>query len=400
MNRILFVSEEHEAAPLRDALRKHVGQWQMSFVSSSAEAIAALAAGPWDVVVADVIASQLDGLALLARVRDERPETARIVLSPPAAPDVLMRALPVAHQFVAMPCEAVQLWKLIERTCCLNGLVGNAAIRRLLGGLERLPSVPRSYVALTQAMAREEQVSLGEIVAIVEKDTAMAAKLVQLVNSAFFGRSRRISSIPVALSFLGLERLRALALGTHVFGMLTEAQTRACGLERLQERSMLTAQLARCFLSATGRAEEGFTAGLLQNVGKLVLAVCLQDRYQDVVDEARRRRVPVQAMEREHFDVSHAEVGACLLSHWGLPVTIVEAVAFHHEPGSVLHDETALVDAVHVADALVEQVLERSEPESRELVLDPVVMSREGMEERVRAWRAKATEAFPAGMPA
>lgn len=353
----------------------------------------------YDVVIAEVSRERSRGLDVLDRAKIEHPETARIVLSEPMERDQLARALEVAHQCIAKPCEADSLWKVIERTTCLHGLMRNRVVSGLLGGLDRLPSVPRSYIALTEAVGRPD-VNLSEIVAIVETDTAMATKVLQLVNSAYFGRPRRISSIPVTVSLLGLERLRALALSTHVFGMIGDAESRACGLERLQERSLMTAQLARRFLSGSGRAEEGFTVGLLQDVGKLLLAVSLRDRYRDVHEEACRRQTPIESLEREEFGVSHAVVGACLLSLWGLPVTIIEAVAFHHAPSGVLHDDTALVDAVHVADAMAQAITQgEGAPATCALVLDPILLSRDGMEEKILAWRRVAAEEYPAMSP-
>ena len=391
MNRILFVGDASEAGPLRDSLQGYADRWHMSFASTATEVVEVLAGHPFDVVVADLQAADTDGIALLGQVKAQHPCAARIGLSQPAGSDAVMRALPVAHQLVGKPVDSQQLWRVVERTCCLNGLMDNGAIRGLLGGLDRLPSVPRSYVALTQAMARDD-VSTAQIAAIVEKDAAMSSKVLQLINSAFFGRARRISSISVTVSYLGLDCLKALALGAHVFGMLGDAESRAYGLEALQERSLATAQLARRFLSTSGRAEEGFTAGLLQNIGRLVLAVCLKERYQEVVERARRGGAPIAEVERETLRVSHAEVGAYLLNLWGLPATIVEAVAFHHAPGGVLHDDTDLVDAVHVADALVDQAMDRADGAADELALDPIVVARDGTGETLRQWRAIAAE--------
>lgn len=392
MNGVLFISEDLASAALRDGMRHCPGRWNLK-LAANGQARAALAEDAYDVVIVETSADPSQGIELLARVKAERPETARIVLSDPLEPDMLPRALEVAHQCVAKPCDPIQFWKLIERTTCLYGLMHNQAIRGLLGGLDRLPSVPRSYVALTRAMERAEP-SLGEVVAIVERDSAMATKVLQLVNSAYFGRPRRISSIPVTVSLLGLERLRALALGTHVFGMLSQEQSCAFGLDRLQERSLITAQLARRLLSGSGRGDEGFTVGLLQDIGKLLLAVCLKDRYREVCEEALRRAVPVEDVEKQQFGVSNAVVGACLLSTWGLPVTIVEAVAFHGSPSDVLHDDTALVDAVHVAGALAGVLLKGGDPMACDLELDPILWTRDGMREKVQAWRAIAAQEF------
>lgn len=391
MNRALFISADPASADWQDAVRRCAGPRQVTFESGAAPALTALAADGYDVVIAEVSPGASGGLDVLAQVKAAHPECARIALSGPIGPDLLPRVLEVAHQCVSKPVEPEAMWKVVERTCLLYGLMSHRAIRAVLGGVDRLPSVPRSYTALTQAMARPE-VSLGEVAAIVERDTAMATKVLQLVNSAFFCRPRRITSIPVTVSLLGLERLKALALSTHVFGMLSETDSRAYGLERLQDRSLLTAELGRRFLSGSRWADEGFTVGLLQDVGKLLFAVCLKERYRDVVEQARRRQRPVEVVERERFDVSHAVVGACMLSVWGLPISIIEAVAFRHAPSGVLHGETALVDAVHVADALADAILERRGIEPDRLELDPMLRSRDGMERKIADWCALATK--------
>lgn len=391
MNRVLFVSAAHASADAQAAVRRGAGRWHVAFAADSLQAFAALDENPCEAVIADMAPGQVDGLAVLARVKTQYPEAARIALGARIGSDLLPQVLDVAHQCVASPGDPDQLWKVVDRACFLNGLMRDRAIRALLGGLDRLPSLPRSYAALTQAIAREEA-SLAEVASIVERDTAMAAKLLQLVNSAFFCRPRRITSIPVAVSLLGLERLKALALGTHVFGMLGEAESRACGLDRMQDRALLTAHLAQRFLADTRYTDEAFTVGLLQDVGRMVLAVCLKDRYRDVVEQARRRQRPVEVVERELFDVSHAVVGACMLTVWGLPVSIVEAVAFRHAPSGVLHGETSLVEAVHVADALADAIERGNAPVPAALVLDPLLMLRDGMAEKVGRWCARAAD--------
>lgn len=395
MHSVLFFSEDPASAASQDAVRRCAGRWHLRFATSGAEAMSAMAESACDVVIAELSPDRAAGLDVLAQIKAERPEAVRIALSGPIDPGLLQRALSVAHQCVAKPCEPDHFWRVVERTCCLHGLMSNRAIRGLLGGLDRLPSVPQSYVALTDAMARPD-VELGEIVAIVERDTAMASKVLQLVNSAFFGRPRRISSIPVTVSLLGFERMKALALGTHVFGMLSDADSRLYGIDRLQERSLLTAQLARRFLSGDRRADEAFTVGLLLDIGQLLLAVCLKDRYRDVVEQARQRQTTVDAIERERFEVSHAVVGACMLSVWGLPASIIEAVAFHHVPSGVLHGDTLLVDAVHVADAMADPILQGRIPDPGALVIDPNLAARAEMRKKIPAWCALAAQELPA----
>lgn len=396
MNAVLFVSDARSMGVWRDRLRGCEPRWHIRYASDVAAAEAIVAAGMFDVVISALQEHEADGLALLGRIQTRSPRTARIVLRPGTTHDATVQELPMAQQVLSSFCEPTELWSVVERTCCLNGLVENPLIRELVGGLDRLPSVPRSYLALSQAMSRAE-VRIEEIVAIVEQDSAMALKLLQLVNSAFFGRARKITSLSQAVSYLGLDVLRALALSAQVFGMLGGCSLQAYGLEQLQERSMQTAYLARRFLAARGMAEEGFTAGLLQDVGRLVLAVGLKDRYREVIDQARQQQQSPREAEQEAFGVTHAEVGAYLMSLWGLPAELIEAIAFHHNPGGVLHEQTELLDAIHVADAEVEAHYEREA--CVQPVLDPVLLARPGMADTLLRWHAIAAQQFSGARP-
>lgn len=393
MNAVLFVSDTPGLGVWRERLRVYEPRWQIRYAASVADAEAVVGTGAFDVVISALQQDEAEGLALLDRLQTKSPRTARIVIQPR---DTTRLQRPMAQQVLGPFCEPTELWSVVERTCCMNGLLDNPTIRDLVGGLDHLPSVPRSYLALSQAMARAD-VSLEEIVAIVEQDSAMAIKLLQLANSAFFGRARKTTSLSHAVAYLGLDVLRALALSAQVFGMLEGESPQAYGLDQLQDRSMLTAYLARRFLAASGLAEEGFTAGLLQDVGRLVLTVCLKDRYRQVIDQARQQQESLRDAEQASFGVTHAEVGAYLMSLWGLPVELIEAIAFHHNPGAVLHEDTELVDAIHVADAEVETFIERrgrAQP-----ALDPLLFDRPGMADKLVLWHAVAAQQFAGARP-
>lgn len=391
MNAVLFVSDSPALGVWRERLRVYEPRWQIRYAASVADAEAVVGTGAFDVVISALQQGEAEGLALLDRIQTESPRTARIVIQPGMTQDAARPSRPMAQQVLGPFCEPTELWSVVERTCCMNGLLENPTIRDLVGGLDRLPSVPRSYLALSRAMERAD-VSLEEIVAIVEQDSAMALKLLQLANSAFFGRARKTTSLSQAVAYLGLDVLRALALSAQAFGMLEGESLQAYGLEQLQDRSVLTAYLARRFLAARGLAELGFTAGLLQDVGRLVLTVCLKDRYREVIDRARRQQESLRDAEQAAFGVTHAEVGGYLMSLWGLPAELIEAIAFHHKPDGVLHDDTALVDAIHVADAEVEGFVEhhgRAQP-----AVDPVLLERPGMADTLVLWHAMAAQQF------
>jgi HD-like signal output (HDOD) protein len=353
--RILFVDDEVSALEsLRSLLRRQRRTWDLVFTPGADEALAALDGAAFDVVVSDMQMSGTDGATLLREVQRRQPGCARIVLSGHSDPRARQRALPVAHQFLSKPCDAEQLRMIIDRTCNLQALLADDTIRHTIGRLDRLPSVPQTYLALTEAL-EDPTCGLADLAEIVEQDPAMSAKVLQLVNSAFFGLPRQLSSIRQAVMYLGAAQLKGLALTAGVFAAAGNFELEDFSLQDLQRTSIRTARLARRFLLDAERAEAAFTAGIVHDLGQLVLALGLPSAYAGVHRAAAAIGQPVHHVEAEVFGTSHAEIGAYLLGVWGLPFSIVEAVAHHHRPAQVVEGPRDVLAAVHIADILVDR---------------------------------------------
>jgi HD-like signal output (HDOD) protein len=265
----------------------------------------------------------------------------------------VVRALPVAHQFLSKPCDGDQLRHAIDRTCGLQQLLRGELIRQTAGRLDRLPSAADAYWALTRALG-DPNVSLAGVAAIVERDPAMSAKVLQLVNSAGFGLPRRVTSIFEAVQFVGTNTIKGLVLTAQVFSLANRVSVAGLSVSRLQEHSLLTARVAKRLVGRRDIAEDAFAAGLLHDIGQLVLALEVPSRYAAILADARNRDLPVHEVEYGVIGVSHAEVGAYLLGVWGLPFAVVEAVAYHHRPSPVAEGDRDLLAVTHVAEALVE----------------------------------------------
>jgi putative nucleotidyltransferase with HDIG domain len=351
--RILFVDDEAQVlGGLQDLLRKQRRNWEMVFALGGDVALEELRKAPFDVVVSDMRMPGMDGAELLRRVQQEYPIVARIVLSGYAERDAMVRALPVAHQFLSKPCDAEELRVVIDRACGLQALLHDAATRKLVGKLDKLPSVPQCYLELTRAVTNPEG-GLGVVANIVERDPAMSAKVLQLVNSGYFGLGQRVTSVQRAVIYLGIDLIQGLALTAEVFSTIAVPTVEGFSLDQVQEHSFLTARLAKRLVSDPKRAEEAFAAAIVHDIGKMILALVLPERYAEVIAVARSRNVPTFEVEAELLGVTHAEVGAYLLGAWGLPMSIVEAVAYHHAPRRLCATAKDVLAAVHVADALV-----------------------------------------------
>lgn len=353
MKSILFVDDEQQILDgLRDLLRKQRKQWSMVFALGGQAALDELAKRPFDVVVSDMRMPGIDGAALLTHVKELYPASARIILSGHAERDSIVRALPVAHQFLNKPCDATLLRVVVERACELQRLLQNENIRCLIGKLDKLPSVPHTYWELTRLAARPD-VALEDLAAVVERDPAMTVKVLQLVNSGYFGMPQKLSSVRQAVSYLGTDLLKALALSVHAFGTLSPKAPRDFSLENLQRHAVQAARMVKRMVPDPKRAGEAFTAALVHDIGRIILAVGVPDLLDEALRQERKSGKPSHLVERELLGVCHAEVGAYLLGVWGLPLPIVEAVAYHHSPSMASEGTADALALVHIADALL-----------------------------------------------
>jgi HD-like signal output (HDOD) protein/CheY-like chemotaxis protein len=395
LRRILFVDDEQNVLDgLRNLLRKQRREWDMVFSLGAEAALAEMGKGaPFDVLVSDMRMPGMDGVALLRRVKETHPGVARIVLSGHAERNAVLASLPVAHQYLSKPCDAETLRVVIERVCKLQSLMTDDNVKRVVGKLDKLPSVPRTYWELTRA-AGDPKIGIADLAKIVEQDAAMSVKVLQLVNSAYFGLAQQVASIGTAVSYLGVELLKGLALSAHVFSAMELPPIKGFSMDDLQKFSLLTAKLARRFLGDKKRAEEAFTAALVHDIGTMIIAVGFPQMFQEIAAESAATGRPVHTLEKERIGVTHADVGAYLQGVWGLPFPIVEAVAFHHNPSLVTEGACDVLAALHVADALVDTACNPRAGSNVDSDLDLSFLARTGFAAQLPRWREIGVEEF------
>lgn len=349
MKRILFVDDDPSVlASLENRLYKFRRQWEMSFASGGEAALAELERAEVDVIVSDMRMPGMDGTELLRRVRQQYPTVARIILSGHVENDGILPTLEVAHQFLSKPVEGEVLQAAIARACELQSLLADEKLRGVVGRLDRLPSIPAVYWELSQCVCQSD-CSTADLAHIVEQDPAICAKILQIVNSAYFGLPHAMTSVQQATTYLGVELLKALVLTAHVFAPLAVSPVEGVSPDMVQRRSLLTARLAKALLPDPKLAEGAFTAGMLHDLGTLILVLGMPEAYARVLETARTTGVMQHLVEKEQLQVTHAEVGAYLLGIWGLPLRIVEAVALHHTPSRIADGPFEVLAALHVA---------------------------------------------------
>ena len=389
--RILFVDDDRLLLDgLRDALRPYRRQWAMSFVTSGEEALATLDDAAPDVVISDLRMPGLDGARLLEMIGERSPSTVRIVLSGHADVSMVARAAATAHRLIPKPCETSELALVIERSCALHRIITCVELDRRASGASALPSVPRVYAQLT-AVLSTGSAGAREVAGVIEHDIAMAAKVLQLANSAYFGRRSPITDITRAVAYLGTDTLRALVLHaetTREFRI--DPPIPGFDLERVHRHSARVARLASELLTELGGTGEAFTAGLLHDVGLLVLAARDPSGLMATLASAREQGRPIHDVERAEHGVTHAEIGAHLLALWGIPHAIAEAVAGHHD-SRWLRLPFDTVAAVQLANTLITAVEAEQLPGSLPAPdLDLDFIERAGLMDRVPRWRELA----------
>lgn len=335
MKHILFVDDDPNLlSGIRRVIRKRAHDWTGHFAGSGLDALALMREHKIDVVVTDMRMPRMDGSALLRVVSERYPNTVRIVLSGHQELEAALRAVPIAHQFLVKPCEPERLCGTIDRACALKDLLADERLGSVVSGVSNLPSVPKLYQRLCRVLGSGDA-SLDEVGTLIEQDPSMALKVLQLVNSAFFGLPRRLANVRDATAMLGTAMLKNLVLGIEVFSAFPV--TNGFCIEAYQRKALQVGTLAMRMFETKSEREDAFTAGMLHDVGRLIIATYLPEELAKVDALVSERQIAEHAAEQHVLGVSHAEVGAYLLGLWGLPYTMVEATACHHQaspPGS------------------------------------------------------------------
>lgn len=396
--RILFVDDEPTVlAALQRALQPLHTEWDMSFATSGAEALAQMAESPSDVIVTDMRMPGMNGAQLLCEVLKRFPKTARFILSDSADQEFALQCAAAAHQFLSKPCDAATLKSVIGRALKLQHWMATEPTKILVSRLTVLPSLPSLYYEIIDAL-RDPETSLETIGQLVSRDAAMTAKLLQLGNSAYFGSAGRVATATEAALLLGLELVKSLALWTHIFAHYQVKELTNFSIQALSTHCLSTGIIARGIAAAERApqrvADDAMTAGLLHDVGKLALAANLPEDYDRVLARAQREPLSLCEAERAEFGASHAEVGAHLLGLWGLPAAIVEATAFHHSPGLADSAEFSPLTAVHVANVLEQE--RRGSAARTSAQLDLEYLTKLKLQGRLEAWRNFAAWFNPA----
>jgi len=349
--KILFVDDEPRVL---EGLERSLDvlnddDWQLEFVDSGVAAITKLGSSEFDAIVTDMRMPGIDGATVLERATEIAPRAARIVLSAEMKDESATRALAHAHQILGKPCKPELMMEVLRSSTRFRALLEGDGLRQAVIAIDRLPAIPTTYREIEAELARPS-VSPHTLARIVAADPGLTARMVQVANSPYFGGGRRIDDLRQVIARLGVQMISALSLAA-VFDR-QDADSQELDLREIADRALRTAAIA----GRLGGRDSGhaYLAGMLADVGRIVLAITRPDQFDRATESAREEGADALEIERTVCGVGHADVGAYLLALWGLPGGVVDAVAQHHCELAALLARSAppLVIATAVASSL------------------------------------------------
>lgn len=320
---ILFVDDEPDLlAGLRTSLRKLRKSCKFHFAGGGTEALAILAEHHIDVVVSDMRMPGMNGVELLTEVRANYPNIVRCILSGEAERELVIRAIPVTHRWLTKPCDRDELVAALTDAVRHRALLASQDLGAAMGGAAFIPSPPRLYSTLRGLLA-DDQVTIDSVAELVGQDPAISAKLLQWANSAFSSSGQPVTDLKTAVVRVGLSTITTLVVAAEVIGTFEE-QTLIPGLdaETFETHVGLVSELA-ARLSPQETATDAHLGGLFSGVGLLLEASHLPERIAAGYQLAVAEGISLLEAERRLNDVAHPQLGAYLLSIWGLPTELV-----------------------------------------------------------------------------
>lgn len=372
--RLLFVDDDSSLLDgLRRVFRAERGRWETAYASSGDEALSLLQIASFDVVVSDMRMPGMDGADLLTKVAERHPATIRFILSGQADQQCIDRSIAVTHRFLSKPCPFEDLRRALEDSLDLHERIVNDHVRQLVTGIQSLPSLPTVFVSLRDCVLAPDA-TFGDAASIIERDPAIATKVLQIVNSAFLGLPRKVCAIKTAISLIGLEIIKGLVLSHGlVREFVSQRKDLTTTLAKIAAHGMSVAFLARRVGTdlklPPAEIDLAFTSSLLHGVGDLLLTTERPELMQSIRKRSMADGVPLGDGANQIIGCRTVELSAYLARLWGLPAEIVDSLMlfespwmdglteFPPPPAAVLRPALA---TAQIADSLIHAVLATS----------------------------------------
>ncbi len=329
-------------------------EWQVISSPSGESALEEMAAGGTAALLCAVNLPGMSGADLVKAVSDQFPATVRFLMYKESEKAVLTQAVSAVHQHVPLPLDPAALKRALGHSMNLHGLLANEELAERVMAIGGLPSPPEIYNKLV-AELNSEDANIQSISSLISRDVGITAKVLQMVNSAYFGLSSQVSSVQHATSMLGLDAVTSIVLSAGAFQQFKASPIAGYSIESVYSHSVAIGAKSRLLATAFGLnrklAEDALLAGMLSDIGQVVMLTYFAEEFEAAIEMATAENIPLDQAERATFGVSDAKLGAYLLSLWGMPDPILEAVALHCVPHKTVSPALNVLAAVHLAYA-------------------------------------------------
>jgi putative nucleotidyltransferase with HDIG domain len=353
---LLFVDDEPSVLDGIRRLLRSGHEWQLEFATSGQEALHLLSQHEVDVAVVDMRMPVMSGFELLETIAERYPYTVRLALSGESSEFSIIHAVGPVQQYLAKPCDAETLKRAISRALSISKLIPRGKHQQFISHLQSLSPLPDEYNKLVLELQSVEP-SFRNIEQILARNVALAAKVLQAANSVLFGLRREVTSLSQAIAILGLTTMNQLFLGSKVFSSLPVSPDKAGSLASIETHCISVATISRVVAKElevdAALAETAFTAGLLHDIGKMLIIELLPNERRIIEYSQSHADASLElALELELLGTTHAQLGAYLLGLWGFPESLIEAVGWHHQPVQAKKSGLTAALIVHITNAI------------------------------------------------
>ncbi len=343
---VLFVDDDEDLLySVKRMLYALRNVWTLHFALSGKKAIEIIESNKIDVVVCDI------RMPVLKYLQENFPSIIRIVLSGYSDQKSILETTKYAHQFLSKPTDTITIINKIQSVFDAKAYLRNEELRSQIAGFQDIITLPDVYIKLEKEISKEE-IEIEKIAQIVKSDPLLVAKLLQIINSAFFALPVHITKVVDALSYLGINILKSLVLHICSYNAQNYPPKTKNTIERIASHSLQTAstakKISKYFDLSKEISDDAYLAGILHDIGKLII-IKKQGDSEFFDNEEYSGNIQ---KENEIFGFDHVAAGAYLLSIWGIPEPIVEAVAFHHDPSKCSFSNNSALLPVYLSNAL------------------------------------------------
>ena len=391
--KVLFCDPSASFMHWTEDMKRAGCNWDIERFDNLQSGLQMLAARHYDAIVVAAPATPDREVGYLRQVMQAAPHCVRVLFTPVLSSNYLIKALDVVHRVCLNSNSFEETIALVDQAIASNRMLSHEKVRRSMAAFKQLPSPPSIFHELTRQLNSERTTS-EHIANVVAKDPALTARLLRIVNSSYFGMRNPVSNIQQAVTLIGTRTLRGLALAGHFGRHYREAKGWGLfSLEALQARSLMVARLAQTLAKVATKdplvRDQAFLAGLLLDIGMVMLATEQGEAYTKIFAYAAKHQKSLDLVEMKAFGVTHAQLGANLLTQWNLPPMVVDAVLYHHRPGDYFQNGLTPMAIAHAADALLPPLEARVDVRIN-AELDREFLARAGLDELLPKWKMEA----------